>query len=292
MATNSGEKDVFWLDDITVLYKNHGYLKFVPSKGMTHTEQLNSITRFGIYLFILFILMSRSREWLYVPIMCILVTIVMYNMPNANKTNDPTMTFEKNEHFAIDNGGNIRGNCFVKNKKNTKCTINSQNDAVKDGDGDDDECYEHKTTNNFEIDTGYYDSDGNLIFDKSGKSHELCNESCEKNAEICRRPTKNNPFMNPSIYDMNTKTPVACNVDDTDIKQNIEKEFHADTYRDMEDIFNKNNADRQFFTVHHNIPNDQEGFARWCYGFPPTCKTNQEQCMNYQDLRVPTSQLS
>ncbi len=206
---------------------------------MNRIEQLNAVTRFSIYLFVIFILLDRNKEWLYVPIMCILATIVLYNLPGKAEK-------QQSENFI--------------------------------------ECKPNKKQSN--VETGYYDYDGNLVFDSS------CDNNWDKKSIKRIRPSKDNPFMNSSICDMNTNAPMASNVNDGDVKNEISEMFNIDSYRDMEDIFNRNNGERQFFTTHHTVPNDQEGFARWCYGFSPTCKTNQEQCMNYQDLRVPTSQLS
>jgi hypothetical protein len=93
--------------------------------------------------------------------------------------------------------------------------------------------------------------------------------------------------MNSSAGDFNKENvPVACNADDEDINKDIDLKFNADLYRDIEDVFNKKNSQRQFYTVAHNVPNDQEAFARWCYKFPKTCKTDQERCLEYEDLRT------
>jgi len=99
----------------------------------------------------------------------------------------------------------------------------------------------------------------------------------------CRTPTKNNPFMNPRIVDYNTKndTSGACqSYHNKGIQRNIDEKFNDDLYRDVTDIFGKNNSQRQFFTVPgRSIPNDQGGFAKWLYGTPPTCKEgNGVQC--------------
>ena len=53
-------------------------------------------------------------------------------------------------------------------------------------------------------------------------------------------------------------------------------------YRDVKDIFGKNNSQRQFYTVPGNqVPNDQGAFAQWCYGMPKTCKEgNPLACLN------------
>jgi hypothetical protein len=87
-------------------------------------------------------------------------------------------------------------------------------------------------------------------------------------------------------FNNDNHSPVACNSDDEDIKQNMDLKFNEDMYHDIEDVFDKKNSQRQFFTVAHTIPNDMEAFANWCYKFPPTCKTNQERCLRYEDLRM------
>ena len=90
-------------------------------------------------------------------------------------------------------------------------------------------------------------------------------------------------ILNDNIDILN---PVAVNSDDEDIPNTLPPMINQDAYRDIEEVFNRVNSQRQFFTVHHSIPNDQEAFARWCYKMPPTCKTDQSKCLNYQDLRL------
>ena len=93
--------------------------------------------------------------------------------------------------------------------------------------------------------------------------------------------------MNPSVDDFNSDNIIVpANSDDKDVKNDIEIKFNDDIYRDFQDVFDKKNSQRQFFTVAHNVPNDQETFARWCYKFPSTCKTSQEKCLRYEDLRM------
>ena len=116
---------------------------------------------------------------------------------------------------------------------------------------------------------------------------EVEKEVVEENVDIlkegCRIPTKENPFMNPGIQDYNTKndTQQACHsYNNKGIQRTIEDHFNEDLYKDVSDIFGKNNSQRQFYTVPgQTIPNDQGSFARWLYGTPPTCKEgNGLQC--------------
>jgi hypothetical protein len=56
--------------------------------------------------------------------------------------------------------------------------------------------------------------------------------------------------------------------------------FNNDLYRNTDDIFNKENSQREFYTMPVNsIINDQTKFAEWCYKTPPTCREgNGIQC--------------
>lgn len=150
-----------------------------------------------------------------------------------------------------------------------------------------------KQTENFDniIESGFIDSNNTLQFKRTTgeplDGFDL-SYSVEKpqSCGSCRRPTIANPFMNPSVADYNTSAPVACNADDEEIKDEIKRTFSHDLYMNIDDVFEKANSQRQFYTVPNtSIPNDQEDFANWLYRSPATCKTDQEQCLRYEDLR-------
>ena len=102
----------------------------------------------------------------------------------------------------------------------------------------------------------------------------------------CRVPTKDNPFMNPQIQDFGTDLkppPKSCpSYNNVGVQRRVEELFNEDLYRDVNDIFGKNNSQRQFYTVPGNqVPNDQHSFGQWLYGTPPTCKEgNQKACLS------------
>ena len=96
----------------------------------------------------------------------------------------------------------------------------------------------------------------------------------------CRIPEKNNPFMNPTLYgDKNSKKP-CVSYNNKGIQRDIEEKFNEDLYKDVNDIFGKNNSQRQFYTVPGKTnPNDLESYKNWLYSTPPTCKEgNGLQC--------------
>jgi hypothetical protein len=104
------------------------------------------------------------------------------------------------------------------------------------------------------------------------------------NNKVCVRSTVDNPFMNPTIMDVteNPTRPAACDVDSERVQATIEKNFEKRLFKDVSDLYGNMASQRQFYTVPNTqIPNDQEGFAQWCYGHGPTCKEgNGAQCFN------------
>ena len=85
----------------------------------------------------------------------------------------------------------------------------------------------------------------------------------------CTKPESNNPFMNVLIneYSENPQRNEACDVDDEMVKSAIDDQFFKDTYRDIDDTFDKKTSFRNFYTMPNtSIPNNQNGFADWLYG--------------------------
>ena len=101
----------------------------------------------------------------------------------------------------------------------------------------------------------------------------------------CRHPTRDNPFMNPSLFNSESNDLEPCpSYNNKGIQRIIEDNFNEDLYTDVNDIFGKNNSQRQFYTIPgKSIPNNQKSFAEWLYKTPPTCKEgNGLQCIANQ----------
>jgi len=104
---------------------------------------------------------------------------------------------------------------------------------------------------------------------------------------FCTPPTRNNPFMNVMFneWSENPNRPAACEYDG--VSQETENHFNYDLYKDIDDLFEKNNGQRQFFTMPYTtIPNDQGSFAKWLYDTPATCKEDASACLRYEDVRA------
>ncbi len=119
----------------------------------------------------------------------------------------------------------------------------------------------------------------------------------------CDVPTKDNPFMNTLVHELNDgPKKTNCDVEDEDVKEDIEKHFNYNLYKDVNDIYNKNNSQRQFYTVPETTEfgvkhGDSVKFAKWLYVTPkPTCKEHTGYCTGtfngfHNDLRYQKHQL-
>jgi hypothetical protein len=253
----------FWLENPYILINNDNYLKFFPTSNMSRVEQLNAITRLCIYYIIILLLLGKSNIYLGLPFIIIIFVIVIYLIYKNDYQG-------KYEDFII----------RKMNKNNKEKKMYKNNDIIE---------------------SGYYDFDGKLILGKKYGIDEQTlrdqkakdfvnydfNELLEYEKNSCRRPTKDNPFMNPPVTDFGKENiPVACNSDDEDIKKNIERNFNVDLYRDLDDLFDNKNSQRVWYTIPvTSIPNDQESFANWLYKTDYVCKSNQDACLRYEDLR-------
>lgn len=250
----------FWLEDITVLINSDSFTKILPQSTMSRSEQLNTITRFCLYYIILLVITGKHENWIQIPIMIIVMAVIIYFI------------------FARDEEGKQRDLYRLKQNREGMGNVSSE-----DTDEDDD---------NIEI--GYYGEDNKVKFHKKRSKTERAlnklryslDEITEYNRATCRRPTKDNPFMNPTLADIGKDdVPVACNADDEDIKNEIKETFNEDLYRDVEDLFDVKNSQRQFYTVPTSMPRDTMKFANWLYKTPSTCKSDQQRCLKHEDLR-------
>ncbi len=103
--------------------------------------------------------------------------------------------------------------------------------------------------------------------------------SCADN-KPCTSPTTNNPFMNFNlITDDRFRAPACHSFDNKEVKEEIEDKFNYNLYRDVGDLYSKNNSQREFYTMPSTevIP-DQTSYAKWLYYTGPTCKEEAIKC--------------
>lgn len=114
--------------------------------------------------------------------------------------------------------------------------------------------------------------------------------------EKCRMPTEDNPFMNTLVSDYNNGeiTP-ACKITDKVVEETAEEKFNKGLFKDINDLYDKNNSQRQFFTMPSTTEfgnvGDTVALANWLYGGTgPTCKEDGKACTGtfslfHNDLR-------
>ena len=100
--------DLFWKDDISILYNVDRLTEFFPSSDMNFDEKLNALVRLCTYAGVLLYLYHKNKDYLYLPIVMMGASLFLNKMS----------TYERNEHFEI-----IKKN--VDPKKFTLPTVNN-----------------------------------------------------------------------------------------------------------------------------------------------------------------------
>jgi len=246
--------ETLWIENPMIFIKDKRYLNFIPDKKSSKVDQINSLTLMLIYLFIILYLFKLNNSISNTLIFGIIfLMIILYYGYYSYKEN------------------------LVQ-----KQDISQTQDISK---------------NNISIESGYYDSNGDMHLGPfySHKNNNLprldksYKEIQSYLNDTSRKPTPDNPFMNPILTDYNNESdPKPANIDDDEIKNNIRQSFNKDLFRDLNDLFDVKNSERIFYTVPGgSIPNDQDTFAKWCYGHPPTCHEDTMSCEKniHEDLR-------
>lgn len=287
----------FWLEDITILFKNDSYLNYYPTHKSSRIEQLNSITRLSIYSIILMLLFGYDSKYLYIPITLITGTIIIYYLykndvdkekKDLNRTNKIDIGYESSN---IDNTKRLSSG-----DKDTDDINNIINKGSNNIINEFDTIYNNSSQNNNEVinPTNEFSTDmirneiGNMDISKINLSknditkinESTINNKLEEFKLKSRKSTINNPFMNPTIENYNNG-PVEVHSDtfNKDIQNQININFEHNLFLDFEDTFRTRNSQRQFYTVpNRKIPNDQKIFAEWLYKVDKTCKEDQSAC--------------
>lgn len=296
----NNKKERFWLDDFRELYQNNNFTKFYPKIDTSRTEQLNALTRFFIYYLILLLIFSKGDNWLYIPIAGIVFIVIFFNIHKFDKNGKRKELFrilkfrqeekeeeaaEKKKEYTQDGDNPVE----LEEIDYTREDLPPKDDPLS-------EIVDYK------VESGYIDSNGDLVVGemlnppkfhcKKDPSLFTTDEMLQYEKNTCRAPTDANPFMNPDITEFNKPSmPAACNVDDQDIKDDMRIGFNHELFRDVDELWERANSQRQFYTMPNtSIPNQQVEFAKWLYNIPAdrVCKTDgcgQNNCLRYEDLR-------
>ena len=78
-------EEVFWLNDVSILYKN--YKTFVPSLQFSLKKNLNAIVRFFIYYSLVHYVIYDDREIFQTVLLVMFITVVLYYLRPYIKEN-------------------------------------------------------------------------------------------------------------------------------------------------------------------------------------------------------------
>jgi len=281
---DTSDKEQFWLDDPSQLYIK--YTNFIPMYKMTRNQQLNAISRFSIYMIILILLFNRGETLLILPITLLILTILFKKFKLLDgKSNKKELNRILNiRQEDKDKENELKKKEYVEDGKEELRTFDEMSEIVEKQKG-------------YNLKAGYYDSDNELIMGSKEKpfntqsdkdSLYTVDELLDYQKNTCRKPTNDNPLMNPHALEFGTgDPPAACNVDDDEIKDNVNVKFNHELFRDVDELWERENSQRQFYTMPNTaIPNNQTEFGHFLYKTGPTCKVDQENCLRFDDLRT------
>lgn len=114
------------------------------------------------------------------------------------------------------------------------------------------------------------------------QSHSSTQYQSNISSDECVVPTKNNPFMNVLPGDKKWSEQVNSNI--CEKGQNSAEKYYSNMFKDVQDMYNRNNSDRQFYSVPNQTTSlsNREDFAQWLYGNKPNCKSGDlSACTGY-----------
>ena len=285
--------DIFWIYKPQILIDE--YYEILPTNKMSRTKQMNTITRLLIYLVILSLLFNQDNTLLLLCLSMIIMVIIFYfiNKTDIKGVAKDIVTESKDE---IEKFTDVRKKCnecpkSIYGNKSINYSVNKIYENAKDP------ITKVPVDKNVLLESGYIDFDGNY---KIGRDYSDVNYSDVKTntpaisydkynyykENTCRKPTADNPFTNIVFADYLDAGNIAepCNVNNKDIQKSMNYLYNSNIYRNIEDVFERENSQRIFYTMPiTTVPNKQTEFAEWLYKSGPTCKENSANCTYYEE---------
>lgn len=129
---------------------------------------------------------------------------------------------------------------------------------------------------------------GNTVKQDSKELDKLLTD-IEKEKD-CQMPTEENPYMNTLISDLDhtKEKKEACKLT-KEIREKQSELYYKDLYRDVGDLYEKSNSERQFFTMPNTSKfgikhGDTKEFAQFLFNVDPTCKEDNKECIGSETL--------
>jgi|LakMenEpi03Aug12_release.lakeMendotaPanAssembly.Ray.scaffolds.fasta_scaffold437236_2 hypothetical protein len=233
----------FWLNEPTILFNKTQITQIWPNNNMSNTEKLNAISRFVIIASLLGYLLTMNFKMLLICVVTLAVLAVLFHVQsNQNKDNAASTSSSSSSSSSSSYSSS-------QNKKQKEGFINQllYNDLKPD-------------------------------YTSPNKTNPMMNVLLP---EISYDPNRNEaaPSYNTAVekeINMNTKESVV----DTVFSEEKDKQreyLKKKLFSDLGDNYNFDFSMRNFYTnPNTTIPNDQGGFANFCFGDMVSAKEGNE----------------
>lgn len=95
-------EETIWVKDLNVLFKKENLFKYVPLNSYTNYEKINATMRFTLYLSILLSFIFKNLNYLFIFIICAIVTYLMYINEDKNEENKMKKNIENYNNYEKD----------------------------------------------------------------------------------------------------------------------------------------------------------------------------------------------
>lgn len=82
--------DPFWFDDLSILINSKRLMEFFPNKKLSQNENLNALTRLGLYLSLAMIFYTKVIKWINIFIFILLLTYYLYSSTSQSSLEKTT----------------------------------------------------------------------------------------------------------------------------------------------------------------------------------------------------------
>jgi hypothetical protein len=240
----------FWINDPTVLFKREEMMDIWPAPLMSIEQKMNAISRIVILLSILGFLITKNVNILLTGAITLAIFVMMYKLQHQ-------------EEYDAKNGGNSNDN--GSNDNGAGNSVKNSNDK-KEG-------FVNSTFN----EPTNTRSGLKPIMTMPTVTNPMMNVLL---TEIAYDPERNQaaPSYNPKIEkEINHTTEVATVLDFEPRTITEAEKLRKKLFADLGDKYEFDDSMRSFYTnPNTTIPNDQKGFAEFCYGSMVSCKEGNE----------------
>ena len=239
----------FWINDPTVLFNREEMMDIWPAPLMSIEQKMNAISRIVILLSILGFLITKNVNILLTGAITLAIFVMMYKLQHQ-------------EEYDAKNGGNNISN----DKKEGFTNLKFSNDPTNN--------------QNNQLEYSKYSKPRGILkpnMTTPTVTNPMMNVLLP---EIAYNPERNQaaPAYNPKIEKEINHTAEVATVLDFEPKTITEAEkLRKKLFADLGDKYEFDDSMRSFYTnPSTTIPNDQKGFAEFCYGSMISCKEGNE----------------